>query len=211
MGSSTMKQGAAAPNGPGSTGRPGWHARALLALVGVALFTGACSARANGETAGPDPQARLLENRAFSEEARRDIFVQRGLRLGARTGVEIRTQLGVPDQISARPVANIHDAAVSDTIFTWQYTDVELEVYRTADGRRLLTEAVVTGNRYLTFPEVGIGSRAAEVRRLLGPPDVESSAELEYRCGNCTGPPEPTVFELDGDRVRAVRFLFPVD
>jgi hypothetical protein len=195
----------------GGSGSRGRSARMVLGLVALVLATGACAARGSDEAARPDPEARLLENRAFSEEARRDIFIQRGLRLAARTGVEIRTQLGTPDEVTSRPVSNVHDPALTDTILTWQYPDVELEIYRTADGRRLLSEALVTGNRYLTFPEIGIGSSAAEVRRLLGPPDVDGQVELEYRCGRCTGLPEPAVFELDGDRVRAVRFLFPID
>jgi len=210
-----MLSGAGRDRGPtGRMGRVARHGRAglaVLALSGLALMTGACAARGSGEAARPDPEARLLENRAFSEDARRDIFVQRGLRLGARTGVEIRTQLGTPSEVSTRAVSNLHDPAVTDTILTWQYPEVELEIYRTADGRRLLTEALVTGNRYLTFPEIGIGSTAAEVRRLLGPPDTDGPAELEYRCATCAGPTEPAVFELDGDRVRAVRFLFPLD
>ncbi|TVP50190.1 MAG: hypothetical protein EA350_00930 [Gemmatimonadales bacterium] len=206
-----LRRGPVACRINGRLGGRGRGARALLALGGLVLVAGACGPRGSGEEARPDPQARLLENRAFTEEARRDVFIQRGLRLGARTGVEIRTQLGVPDDVSTRTVSNLHDPAVTDTILTWQYSDVELEIYRTADGRRLLTGALVTGNRYLTFPEIGIGSSVAEVRRLLGPPDEEGPDELEYRCGSCIGPPEPAIFEVQGDRVRAVRFLFPVD
>jgi hypothetical protein len=201
--------GSGAVSGRGRRG--GMDARTGMILAVLVLATGACAARGSDEAARPDPDARQLENRALSEEARRDIFIQRGLRLGARTGVEIRTQLGIPDAVTTRPVSNVHDPEVTDTILTWQYSDVELEIYRTADGRRLLTEALVTGNRYLTFPEIGIGSTAAEVRRLLGTPDVEGPDELEYRCGNCAGLPEPAIFELEGDRVRAVRFIFALD
>jgi hypothetical protein len=179
---------------------------AVMALVAVA----ACAPR-GVEPPRADPGARLLENRSFTEEGRRDIFVQQGLRLGARTGVEIRTQLGAPDSESARPVPNPHDPAVVDSLLTWTYPELEAEVYRTADGRRLLAQALVTGNRHLTFPEIGIGEPSSAVRALLGPPDVEGPGELEYRCASCATPVEPVIFELAGDRVAAVRFLFPLD
>lgn len=180
------------------------------AVAVLLVVTGACAPR-GVEPPRADPDARLLENRAFTEEARRDIFVEHGLRLGARTGVEIRTQLGAPEAESARPVPNSHDATVVDSILTWTYEELEAEVYRTADGRRLLAQALVTGNRHLTFPEIGIGEPSSAVRELLGPPDVEGPGELEYRCASCTAPVEPVIFELEGDRVAAVRFLFPLD
>jgi hypothetical protein len=187
----------------------GVRLRSLTAVM-ILVAVGACAPR-GVEPPRADPGARLLENRAFTEEERRDIFVQQGLRLGARTGVEIRTQLGAPDSESARPVPNPHDPAVVDSLLTWTYPELEAEVYRTADGRRLLAQALVTGNRHLTFPEIGIGEPASAVRDLLGPPDVEGPGELEYRCGSCTAPVEPVIFELEGDRVAAVRFLFPLD
>jgi hypothetical protein len=179
--------------------------------LGLLLVLAAACAPRGVEPPRADPGARLLENRSFTEDGRRDIFVQHGLRLGARTGVEIRTQLGAPQAESSRPVPNVHDPAVVDSLLTWSYPELELEVYRTADGRRLLARATVTGNRHLTFPEIGIGRSAATVRALLGNPDAEEPGEMEYRCASCRTPAEPVILELDGDRVARVIFLFPLD
>jgi len=179
-------------------------------LAALLVLVGACSPR-GVEPPRADPGARLLENRSFTQEGRRDIFVQHGLRLGARTGVELRTQLGAPQAESSRPVPNAHDPAVVDSLLTWTYPELEAEIYRTADGRRLMVQALVTGNRHLTFPEIGMGQPASAVRDLLGPPDVEGPGELEYRCASCRTPVEPVIFQLEGERVAAVRFLFPLD
>ncbi len=184
--------------------------RPALALVFLLLGVAACAGR-GAENRAPDPEARLLEGRAFAPEGRRDIFVSRGFRVGGRTGPELRTQLGVPLETESRPIQNTHDPSVTDSILTWRYDGLDVEIYRTADGRRLLARASVTSNRFLTFPEVGIGAREAEVRRILGAPDTESEGELEYRCALCSGPPEPALLHMQGGAVTRVEFLFAVD
>jgi hypothetical protein len=186
---------------------------ARLGAVALLLFLGvaACAGGRGAESRAPDPEARLLEGRAFAPEGRRDIFVSRGFRVAARTGPELRTQLGVPDETESRPIQNLHDPAVTDSILTWRYDGLEVEIYRTADGRRLLARALVTANRFLTFPEVGIGAREAELRRILGAPDAESAGELEYRCAFCSGPVEPALVHLAGGAVTRIEFLFAVD
>jgi hypothetical protein len=183
----------------------------LLALMGGVLLTSACAARGEPTPPRPDPEARTLEGRAFTEDGRRDVFARQGLRMGARTGVEVRTQLGVPAEVVARAVQNQHDPAVTDSIFLWRYDGLDVEIYRTADGRRLLSRATVRDNRHLRFPEVGIGVREEAVRRLLGEPERSGPEGLEYRCGRCEGPPEPFVFRVEDGRVQQVDFVFYVD
>jgi hypothetical protein len=182
----------------------------VLALV-LGGGMAACSARSEGPRR-PDPSSDRLENRAFDAEARKAILVERGLRVAGRTGPELRTQLGAPDAVEARPVANTHDPAVTDTILTWRYEDLELDIYRTADGRRLLARAAVSDNDYLVFPEVGVNATEAEVRRLLGEPDAATADAFEYQCGRCEGPPAPVVLTFDASRrVTRVEYFFPLD
>jgi hypothetical protein len=187
--------------------------RLLVALAGVAFVgsTAACAARGAEAPPRADPGARLLEDRAFDEATRRDIFVERGLRVAGRSGAEIRTQLGEPREVSARAVPNLHEPAVTDSVLTWRYDDLDVEIYRAADGRRLLARASVRHNRYLTFPEVGLGVNEADLQRLLGSPDVAGAGELEYRCERCEGPPLMAVLSLEGGQVVQVDFLFAVD
>ncbi len=182
----------------------------LALLLGVMAASAACGAR-ESTPPRPDPQARTLEGRAFTEEGRRDTFIRQGLRMGARTGVEVRTQLGTPTEVEARAVPNPHDPAVTDSIFLWRYDGLDVEIYRTADGRRLLSRATVLDNRHLRFPEVGVGVGEEAVRRLLGTPDSEAEEALEFRCASCEGPLEPVRFLLSDGRVRQVDFLFYVD
>jgi hypothetical protein len=171
----------------------------------------ACAPRGGGANAGPNPNARFLVDRSLDESRRVEILVRQGLLVGARTGVEVRTQFGAPPETESRPVPNAHDPSVTDSILTWRYDGVEFEIYRTADGRRLLTRAAVVDNRFLRFPEVGIGAEPARIREVLGAPLVDSREEMEYRCAGCSGPPEPVIFHLRDDRVHRVDFLFAVD
>lgn len=185
--------------------------RHLTTLAVGLLLLAACASSGDAPPPRPDPEARTLEGRSFTEAGRRDIFVRQGLRFAARSGVEIRTQLGSPAEILARGVPNMHDPAVTDSIFTWRYDALDLDIYRTADGRRLLSQALVRDNRHLRFPEAGVGVAEAEIRRLFGAPDMEAEGELEFRCGSCEGPGESVVFRLQAGRVAELRFLFPLD
>jgi len=196
--------------------REGTRARvALLALflaLGPALVVGCATGepRPNGPA---DPNARRLEDRAAQPDGRRDVFVRQGLAIGARTGVEVRTQLGTPVSTSGRAVANPRDPQATDSILTWQYPGVEVEIYRLSDGRRLVSRFTVSEARHLRFPDLTIGTQLARVETLIGAPVNEMGDLREYRCGFCAaeGAPGPVFVAIENGRVSRVEFSFPID
>lgn len=179
----------------------------LLGLSGV----GGCASGSERGGASLDPNARRLEDRASQAESRRDIFVQQGLQIGARTGVEVRTQLGTPETTAGRVVQNPRDPAVADSILTWGYPGVEVEIYRLADGRRLVSRMSVTNARHLRFPDLTIGTAQARIEPLIGAPATEIGTALEFRCGRCPeSSAEPVFVTVDGGRVTRIDFTFLV-
>jgi hypothetical protein len=194
------------------TGRRARRSLFVVALILMAGGMAACSLRGDASPPRPDPSARELERRAFTPEARRDIFVRQGLRFGGRTGPEVRTQLGLPGEERESPVPQEAEGAEDDRLLTWVYPGLEVILYRSQGGRRVLTEARVREDRHLTFPELRMGVDTTQILRVLGPPDARSSSsELrwEYRCGRCTESGEPVQFVLEAGRIVRVDFFFP--
>ena len=189
--------------------------RVPLLWVGVVLFgVGVTGCGLRGGESGPprpDPTARELERRALTPETRRDIFVRQGLGFGGRTGPEIRTQLGVPERVSVQSLAEAAEGLPGDSLLTWAYTGVEVDMVRSADGRRVVTEARVRENRHLRFPELRMGADTLEIVRLLGDPDERESSESMlwiYRCTRCEAPSEPVHFRLQAGRIVGIDFFF---
>lgn len=196
--------------------RSGQMHRSLLfrsaMLVLLAGGAAACGTRGERIPPLPDPQARELERRAFTPEARRDIFVRQGLSFGGRTGPEVRTQLGVPEDERERAIADDMEGSAGDRILTWVYPGLEVDLYRSEDGRRVLTQARVQENRHLTFPELRIGADSLQILQLLGEPDeryAQSEVRWQFRCGRCTEGVEPVQFLLEEGRIVRVDFFFP--
>jgi hypothetical protein len=186
-----------------------------LIWVGVALMTLStmgCGLRGGESTPPrPDPTARELERRAFTPEGRRDIFVRQGLGFGGRTGPEVRTQLGVPDNVVVRPLPELGEALPGDSLLTWVYAGVEVDMVRSLDGRRVVTEARVRQDRHLRFPELRIGADTLDLLRVVGDPDArESGDEVRwvYRCGRCEAPVEPVHVRLQAGRIVGIDFFF---
>jgi hypothetical protein len=174
--------------------------------------------RSDPGPARPNPEARLLEGRAFTEEERVRVFLEQGLRFGGRTGPELRTQLGAPREeevrsLAARSPSSDAIPAEGDSLLVWRYDGLELEILRTSEGRRFLLSALVTGNRFLTFSELGVGQGEGPLLRLLGEGmPVSGGAEGErrdYRCQSCVGSGASGVgFELSRGRIERIEFRF---
>jgi hypothetical protein len=197
--------------GKGGAG-PRWgRLLALGAVFGAVALGAGCQTSPDRRSGLPDPNARRLSDRALAPEGRRDIFVEQGLRVAARTGAEVRTQLGAPDAAEGRVVQNPRNPAVSDSILTWTYPGVDVEIYRTADGRRLVSRMTVTDGRHLRFPDLTIGTGAPQVTELLGDPASTVGDAIEFRCARCQNATTGPVFvTLSGGRVSRVEFQFTV-
>jgi hypothetical protein len=148
-----------------------------------------------------------------SHDSLRDDLVEHGLRvLGSRKAVI--AQLGKPDSTRSKTEQNRFNPAQTDSTVDLFYPGLRLYYYVVAEkpNRDILQSADVWNNRYLKYPEIGVGASAAAVVSALGEPGDRTSDTYSYDCGRCIGRAEtPVYFHLDGGRVKFVEYTFYVD
>lgn len=122
-------------------------------------------------------------------------------------------RLGDPRRVEAEPVQNRHDPAQTDTLRTYVYDGLELDVYAVTGGKELLQEVRVTGGGFETAEGLGVGSTRAAVRDVLGEPARTDGDTLTYERTDSPEDPTPTTLDvrLDGDRVAAMTWQLYVD
>jgi hypothetical protein len=138
-------------------------------------------------------------------------YVEQGLAVTARSREDFRAALGEPERIQSEPIPNRHDPALTDTIFQLEYEGLVAGIHRPAGMDDLLERVHVRDNRYLTYPELGIGAPEDRVLSSLGPPDERTDRQLLYVCEPRFEPEEPVLFVLEDGRVVEVQFTFYVD
>jgi len=140
-------------------------------------------AAACGRSAGADQDDPARRSAETPVEA---FFRYGPVALGA-SRVELAQVLGEPDSVEARPVTNLHDPAVTDSVVTLHYPGLVAEIYRASyDGRELLSALSISDARYLR-PEspLEVGMDEHEVRLLLGEPASADGEVLDYPCTSC--------------------------
>lgn len=140
-----------------------------------------------------------------------DDFTQRGLLPLGDDRAQIVQTLGHPDSIDSRMVPNRHVPGVQDTLYTLHYPGLAIHLHHPGGGRDLLSEIVVSSNRYLRYASLGIGVPEDQVRRVLGPPDEERGQALTYRCRSCRGAGGSVEIFLGSGRIDYIRFNYYVD
>lgn len=122
-------------------------------------------------------------------------------------------RLPEPRRVEAEPVENRHDPAQTDTIRTYHYGGVAVEVYTVADGKELLQEIRVTERGYETAEGLGVGSTRDAVREALGNPTRSGGDGLVYERADSPDDPTPTTLTIrfEGDRVAALAWSYYVD
>lgn len=173
--------------------------RRLLLPLSLALLCAGCGV----SVPSPGPDA--------AGPPSRDEFVEHGLRPLGESRAELRQSLGEPDSISARVVPNRHVPGAHDTLFTVHYPGLVAHLHRPGPGGEMLAGAEVTDNRYLRYPQVGIGATPRELQGALGLPDEPPDSVYTYSCHACEGVVEPVRLFLRDGRVRRIVFSFYVD
>lgn len=113
----------------------------------------------------------------------------------------LRQEFGAPDSVPTVVLPSERDGVVQDTFFAIYYPGLAVSGELVGGGRELIWGAVVSSNRYLRYPEIGIGASAELVTRVLGRPSEAAGDTLVYDCG--TGPDEPVTFYIrDGTVAR---------
>jgi hypothetical protein len=130
------------------------------------------------------------------------------------TRAGLAAALGRPDSVAVTVMANRHDPAVTDSLFTLHYDGLVATVHRAGyDGRELLTGLTVLSDRYLQPDSpVRLGDSASAVRLALGEPDESDADTLIYLCDECLAAGYEAVrFHLVGDAVRRIEVHYWLD
>lgn len=169
---------------------------ALIAVVGC------------GPTSGSTEGEEALTGTASD---RLEVFTRRGwlFDLG-ETKAAIIENLGRPTRVDTQVVANRHRPEVQDTIYTLIYDGLEARIYdATSSDKEILTNLTLTHPRYEMRWNLGVGTSAQRVIRVLGRPNQRSENKLEYRAGE---PAEDHLtFSLEGNSVQKIDWGFYVD
>jgi hypothetical protein len=146
-----------------------------------------------------------------SIDSLRDDFVEHGL-LAAASRLKVAAQFGQPDSMRSRSVINRHIPSQTDSIIDLFYSGVHLTYYVVGEGKKeFLQTAVVFDNRYLKYPQVGVGTPEVAVRRMLGEPSEREPGKYRYDCARCIGEESPAYFYFDRGRVQRIEYSFYVD
>ena len=141
----------------------------------------------------------------------RDDFVEHGL-LVSDSHLKVAARFGRPDSIAARSVINRHVPSQTDSIIDLFYVGLHLTYYVVGAGKKeFLQTAMVSDNRYLKYPELGIGTPEVAVLRSLGEPSERKPGKYRYDCARCIGVESPVYFYLDRGKVQRIEYSFYLD
>lgn len=164
----------------------------------TALLLAAACAGSDGEPPGGTAAERC---RAWVEE---------GLAIDSLTRAGLRARLGEPTDVVAATEPNRHIPDAIDSLFTLSWTGVSVAVRTPPSGTDLVERVSVQDNRWLRWPDPGIGSTEERVIDVLGAPQERQPGVLRYACGS--GPvDEPVGFIITEGIVSEIIFDFYVD
>lgn len=150
-------------------------------------------------------------NPAQSINSLRDDVVEHGL-LASDSRLEVAGRFGQPDSMTSRSVMNRHIPSQADSIVDLFYPGLHLTYYVVGEGKKeFLQTAVVSDNRYLKYPQVGIGTAEEAVLRLLGEPSEREPGKYRYDCARCIGADSPVYLYFDRGKVQRIEYSFYLD
>jgi hypothetical protein len=185
------------------------HPSSVIALLCV-LLPAACDRTERAERATQPPAAPI---QIAADTGLAGFFAHGPVAAGQSRG-DLIAQFGEPDSIRAAAVPNRHDPSVTDSVFTLFYDGLTADVRRAGyDGREILASLSIASDRFLQDgAPIRIGSRLADVRSELGPPDEEAGDELIYICEECLAAGQETVrFAMLAGAVARIDLRYWVD
>ena len=166
------------------------------------------------ENAAPHPVAEISPNRIPAARSRCDDLADSGLVIINTRRQAVVAQLGPPDSIHSTPTPNPYNPAQTDSVVDLFYSGMQLHyiVLGKKEGETdMLLRASVSDNRYLKYPELGVGASAAVILGALGEPDQRMADKFRYVCGRTMGGESPIYFHFGGDRVKLVEYNYYTD
>ena len=96
----------------------------------------------------------------------------------------VAAQFGPPDSVRLQPAPNPHRPAQMDTVVDVFYPGIRLHywVVGAAQPYDILLEANVSNNKYLNYPQLGIGATPRNIASALGDPPQRTDNSYSYSC-----------------------------
>ncbi|MFW5973121.1 MAG: hypothetical protein ACOCTG_03940 [Bacteroidota bacterium] len=125
-------------------------------------------------------------------------------------------RLNEPERVETEVVENRHVPGQMDTVRTYIYDGLEIEVYdRSQDERKLVRRIELLEPGFDHGLEFDVGDQEMDVRQAMGEPEEAENGELRFRLTqNADDPvsaPNHLHVRLRNDRVDALRWSFYVD
>ena len=96
---------------------------------------------------------------------------------------EVVDRLREPRSRDAQPIGNRHVAGGVDTVRTWRYDGLTLELYEPREGEVLLRRLDVTSDTYGTADGLAVGQTRADLESVLGVAAATNGDVVSYRTG----------------------------
>lgn len=141
-------------------------------------------------------------------------FAENGFLIPDSRRKAVATQLGRPDSLRSHAIPNTHRPVQMDTLVDIFYPGLRLEyvVLGVTEGETdILLQADVSYNRYLKYPALGVGARAAEIVSALGEPEERRNDLYMYECAMHIMSGSTVYFHLEGDRIKYVVYRWDAD
>jgi hypothetical protein len=125
----------------------------------------------------------------------------------------IAAQFGRPDSTRMQPAPNPHRPAQMDTVVDVFYRGIRLHywVVGSTEPYDILLEADVSDNRYLKYPELGIGASATKITTALGEPAERADDSYAYSCALRVMSGADVSFHFAAGRVTRVVYRWAAD
>ena len=125
----------------------------------------------------------------------------------------VAAQFGRPDSVRANPAPNPHRPAQMDTVVDVFYRGIRLHYWAVNANPPydLLLEADVSDNKYLKYPQYGIGATASEITSAFGEPHERMGDTYKYSCALHVMSGSDVSFHFDGGRVIRVDYRWEAD
>ena len=180
-------------------------------VAGLLLAQAACmrsqpdgSRDAQGDTAAAAPQ--LGSPQTIECEG-----LERTILRTAAERTPMRNMFGAPDSVRSITEPNRHIPGVIDSLFDLFYPGLTAHIRKPYRGNDMAVHVQLSDNRYLRYPQIGIGASPDALIRSLGEPTAREPGSFVYACSEEIE--EPVIFHLDagGRRVSSVEIQYYVD
>jgi hypothetical protein len=126
----------------------------------------------------------------------------------------VASQFGKPDSVRAQPGPNPYTPTQIDTVVNVFYPNLRLKYWVMGGGKpdaESLLEADISDNKYLRFPQVGIGATRDEIVKAIGEPGERTDDTLSYSCGLHIMSGADVTFHFADGRVKRVNYTWEMD